>query len=176
MPTPSTSQMAIRAFVIDAEDDALTHVKQASLNFSQALPPALIGALAGGGIQGIRRLFASDRDKRQGRAPSILNGMLLGGVLGGGANLGAQAVLPGLLQNLREKLYMRGTGSKPQLDTLEPVRARVEARAQQANVPTNTEAQAWKESELPTGAGELSRLNWPNTSPTRVDRSPFFGA
>ena len=45
------------------------------------------GALAGGGIQALRKMFQSKRDEEENGSPSILNGMLLGGL--GGAGLGA---------------------------------------------------------------------------------------
>jgi len=45
------------------------------------------GALAGGGIQALRKMFQSKRDEEENGSPSILNGMMLGGL--GGAGLGA---------------------------------------------------------------------------------------
>jgi hypothetical protein len=45
------------------------------------------GALGGGAIQGVRKLMQSKRDEEENGSPSILKGMLLGGL--GGAGVGA---------------------------------------------------------------------------------------
>lgn len=113
MSSPSPSKLALAAVTLDHETALIQHTKQAAPNFSNALPGALIGALSLGGIQGIRRLFASERDKRNGTAPSILNGLLLGG-LGGG--LGGMA-LPHLQQYLREQVQAgeRAKGEVPKI-------------------------------------------------------------
>lgn len=90
----SPHTLALTALSLDGRAE---HIKQASMH--PGISGALLGALAGGGVQGIRRLFASKRDKRNGEAPSILKGLLLGGALGGGAGMG----LPMLTKYLQSR-------------------------------------------------------------------------
>lgn len=63
-------------------------VKQAAVDprLSAALQGGMLGAAGGGTIQLLRRLFQSKRDEEENGSPSILNGLLLGGL--GGAGLG----------------------------------------------------------------------------------------
>lgn len=72
-------------------------VKKAEMDarLQSALLLGGLGGLGGLGIQGIRRLFQSDRDREENGAPSMLNGLLLGGLLGAGAG-GGLAHLGGL--------------------------------------------------------------------------------
>lgn len=66
-------------------------------NLSMVLPGALAGAVALGGLQGVRKLFATPAEREEGRSPSILKGILLGGLLGGGAGFAAPSLLDWML-------------------------------------------------------------------------------
>lgn len=70
--------------------------------FQNAVTGGLMGAAGGGTIQLLRRLFQSKRDAEEEGEPSILKGMLLGGL--GGAGLGA-----GLTHLMRDQDPFRAT-------------------------------------------------------------------
>lgn len=59
---------------------------------ASSVNPAIMGALAGAGglglVQLLRKAMQSKRDEEENGSPSILNGLLLGGLLGGGAGYG----------------------------------------------------------------------------------------
>lgn len=80
------------------------------------------GALGGGAIQGIRKLMQSKEDERREGSPSILKGMLLGGL--GGAGLGAglehwnQSGAPAPMSAGAQEAAV----GKPVLDTSAPAR------------------------------------------------------
>lgn len=70
-------------------------LKQASLNpqLLAALVGGGAGALAGGAVQGVRKLTQSRDDEERDGSPSVLKGMLLGGLGGAGLGYGAERML-----------------------------------------------------------------------------------
>lgn len=82
----NTTELALRSYALEKRASSIgDFIRQYMPSFrsNNAMSGAAVGALAGGGIQAIRKLFASERDKREGRSPSILNGILGGAALGG---------------------------------------------------------------------------------------------
>ena len=71
-------------------------LKQAEINpqLLAALVGGGAGALAGGAVQGVRKLTQSPEDEERNGSPSVLKGMLLGGLGGAGLGYGLERGLP----------------------------------------------------------------------------------